>query len=83
MLNIADFDLNDTVGYENTKYFDRCAGFASFYLQGCLNQLTLKNEADKEIFTQLSRLDSKLGTKDSEQLYKCVKVCPRLEIIQV
>ena len=59
------------------------AGFASLYLHVCWNARSLKNEADIDMYCELMRLDSKFGTKESHQLYKCVEYCLQLEIIKV
>ena len=58
-----DYDALRKVGY---------VGYAHSYLQECWNKSELKNKADVTIYKQLLEIDAKLGTTQSEQLFKCV-----------
>ena len=58
-------------------------GYAHYYLQKCWNESELKNKADVTIYAQLLEIDSKLGTTQSEQLFKCVFNSLRMDLIQV
>ena len=58
-------------------------GYADYYLQECWNESELKNKADVTIYKQLLEIDSKLGTTQSEQLFKCVFQSLRIDLIKV
>ena len=58
-------------------------GYASFYLSECWDESELKNKADVTIYKQLLEIDSKLGTTQSEQLFKCVFHSLRMDLIKV
>ena len=58
-------------------------GYANYYLQGCWDESELKNKADVAVYKQLLEIDSKLGTTQSEQLFKCVFKSLRIDIIKV
>ena len=58
-------------------------GYANYYLQQCWDKSELKNKADITIYKQLLAIDSKLGTTQSEQLFKCVFQSLRIDLIKV
>ena len=58
-------------------------GYAHYYLKHCWDDSELKNEADVTAYKKLLDIDSKLGTTQSEQLFKCVRYSPRKDLIQV
>ena len=58
-------------------------GYANYYLAKCLNESELENKADVAIYKQLLKIDSKLGTTPSEQLFKCLLYSPREDLIEV
>ena len=58
-------------------------GFANYYLQECYDESELKNKADITIYKQLLEIDSKLGTTQTEQLFKCVFHSVRMDLIKV
>ena len=58
-------------------------GFANYYLQGCWDQSELKNRADVTIYKQLLEIDAKLGTTQSEQLFVCLYLSFRNELLKV
>ena len=58
-------------------------GYAHYYLQACWNESELKNKADVAVYKQLLEIDSKLGTTQSEQLFKCVFYSLRIDLIEV
>ena len=58
-------------------------GYAEYYLQKCWDESKLKNKADVEIYKQLLEIDSKLGTTQTEQLFKCVFHSLRIDLIKV
>ena len=71
--------IYDVLRDENHKY----VGYAEYYLQACWNESELKNKADVTIYKQLLEIDSKLGTSQSEQLFKCVFFTVRIDLIKV
>ena len=58
-------------------------GFAEYYLSECWDESELKNKADVTIYKQLLKIDSKLGTTQSEQLFGCVFCSLRMDLIKV
>ena len=62
---------------------DNFVGYAHYYLQECWDESELKNKADVTIYKQLLEIDSKLGTTQSEQLFKCVFTSLRIDLIEV
>ena len=58
-------------------------GYAHYYLQKCWNESELINIADVTIYKQLLKIDSKLGTTQSEQLRWCLAYSPRKDLIEV
>ena len=58
-------------------------GYAHYYLEDCWDKSALKNKADVAVYKQLLEIDSKLGTTQSEQLFKCVMVSLRIDLIKV
>ena len=62
---------------------DNFVGYANYYLFKCWDKSELKNKADVAIYNQLLEIDSKLGTTQSEQLFKCVFSSLRMDLIKV
>ena len=58
-------------------------GFASEYLERFDKESKSDREIDREIYSKLVQLDSRLGTKASDQLYKCLSHTTRSDIIKV
>ena len=58
-------------------------GYADYYLQECWDESELKNKADVTIYKQLLEIDSKLGTTQAEQLFECLRLSPREDLIEV
>ena len=58
-------------------------GYANCYLKNCWNESELKNKADVAIYKQLLEIDARLGTTQSEQLFKCVSNSLRINLIKV
>ena len=58
-------------------------GYASYYLRECWNKSESRNKADVTIYKQLLKIDSKLGTTQSEQLGWCLRYSPRNNLIEV
>ena len=75
MITGKEFDvLRDEYGY---------AGYAEYYLRKCWDESELKNKADVAVYKQLLKIDSKLGTTQSEQLFWCVFDSLRIDLIKV
>ena len=58
-------------------------GYAHYYLRECWNESELKNKADVPIYKKLLKIDAKLGTTQSEQLFECVRYSLRMDLIEV
>ena len=58
-------------------------GFANIYLERFDKESKSDREIDREIYSKLVQLDSRLGTRASEQLYWCLRRTTRSEIIKV
>ena len=58
-------------------------GFAEFYLTRCNKRSHPNDVIDKEVYSKLVELDTRLGTTSSEQLFKCVFNTLNLDIIKV
>ena len=59
------------------------AGYAPYYLLKCWNESEMINEADVSIYCRLLGFDSELGTDASEQLFRCVSITSRWDLIKV
>lgn len=59
------------------------AGYAEYYLNKCCNNLKRTIEADASIYRRLVDIDSKLGTRASQQLFRCLAWTTRWDIIKV
>ena len=59
------------------------AGYAGYYIRGCVNDSKMINEADATIYQRLIDIDTKLGTEFSVQLYLCLLWTTRWNIIKV
>ena len=80
LFKIIDFDkVNE---YESLRKKDY-VGFAEVYLERCDKESKSDDEIDKEIYTKLVELDTKLGTTASEQLLQILSHTTRLDIIMV
>ena len=58
-------------------------GFANFYLRKCYDFSELKNKGEVENYKELLEIDAKLGTTETEQLYKLVYNSVRMDLIKV
>ena len=58
-------------------------GFANVYLAGCNKRSHPNDVIDKELYSKLIELDTRLGTTSSEQLFGCVYSTLNLDIIKV
>ena len=58
-------------------------GFASYYIAMSWDETDLINKADISIYKELITIDEKLGTKMTEQLFKCVQHSFRKDLFKV
>jgi len=58
-------------------------GFAHAYLDRCKKESKTDDEIDIQVYTKLVELDSRLDTTAAEQLFSCVKLTQRLDLIKV
>ena len=80
MFKIIDFDnVNEYETLRNNNW----AGFAEVYLGRCDEQSKSNDGVDKEIYTKLVELDTRLGTTVTEQLFGCVALTRNLDVIKV
>ena len=75
ILREAGLDFEMWKDYDWIKKEDY-VGYADYYLHKCIS-------IDKEVYSKLVELDTRLGTTTSEQLYKCVFYTSNLDIIKV
>ena len=62
---------------------DNCVGFANVYLEGCNKRSHPNNVIDKEVYSKLVELDTRLGTTATVQLSECVFYTLNLDMIKV
>ena len=67
-------DLREKLGF---------VGYAHYYLQECFDESELINNAEIKIYKNLLEIDSKLGTTKSEQLFACLFISVRMDLIKV
>ena len=80
MFQIIDFEQVD----EFYAYWDKnLAGYANVYLRRCNEESKSNDEIDKELYAELVKLDTRLGTRASDQLYECLSHTTRSDIIEV
>ena len=79
LFQIIDFDK--VTEYEDLR--KNWVGFAHVYLNRCNKESKSDDEIDKEVYSKLVELDTRLGTTASEQLYWCVSYTLNLDIIKV
>ena len=58
-------------------------GFADFYMAQFINKFESDDEIDRQIYTKLVEIDTRLGTTASEQLFHCLRKMTRSDIIKV
>ena len=58
-------------------------GYAHYYLKKCWDESELTNKADDTIYKQLLEIDSKLGTTQTEQLFRCISHSLRMDLVKV
>ena len=58
-------------------------GFAHVYLKQCTNESKSDDKIDEEVYSKLVELDKRLGTRSSEQLFRCLYFALNLDIIKV
>ena len=74
-------ELRDSV-YDELREED-FVGYAEYYLQESWDETEFVNKADVAVYKQLLEIDSKLGTTQSEQLRRCLRYSPRMQLIEV
>ena len=58
-------------------------GFAEVYLNQCNKESKSNDGIDKEVYSKLVELDTRLGTTATEQLFGCVALTRNLDVIKV
>ena len=59
------------------------SGFAEFYLNRCQIESESNNEIDIQVYSGLVKLDSRLGTTVTEQLFRSLFYSLNLDLIKV
>ena len=77
-----NIDFDKVTEYEDLRK-KGLAGFAKLYLWRCNKESKSDDEIDKEVYSKLVELDTRLGTTASEQLFGCVFYTLNLDIIKV
>ena len=77
-----------TIDLEQINEYERLrkgnfVGFAHVYLERCNKESKTGDKIDVEVYARLFELDTKLGTRTSEQLFLCLFLTTRLDIIKV
>ena len=78
ILREAGLDFEMWKDYDWIKKMDY-VGYADYYLQKCYKRISI----DKELYSKLVKLDTRLGTTSSEQLFVCLCRTDRWDIIKV
>ena len=60
-----------------------CKDFSWLYLRRCNEESKSNDKINKEVYTKLVELETRLGAKASRQLYKCLENTTRSDIIKV
>ena len=60
-----------------------CRDFAEEYLERCNKESKSNDKINKEVYTKLVELETRLGKEASEQLYQCLEHTTRSDIIKV
>ena len=58
-------------------------GFAHLYLAKQVKEFKTDDQIDAKLYTRLIKLDSKLGTSATEQLFWCLPYSLRLDLVKV
>ena len=82
---MIDFEqVNKYVSLRNSPLVEALlGGFAAAYLNRCDKESKSDDEIDKEIYSKLAKLDTRLGTTAGEQLCGCLFNTLNLDIIKV
>ena len=64
---------------DEPKYYK----FADLYLLRCKEESKLSDEINERVYSKLVKLDFKLGTTPSTQLFSCLCITIRSDIIKV
>ena len=79
LFQMIDFDkVNE---YESLR--KDYVGFAEVYLERCDKESKSDDEIDKELYSKLVELDTRLGTTATEQLFGSLQYTTRWDIIKV
>ena len=81
IFQIIDFEQVDEFYTEH--WDENLAGYANVYLRRCNRESKSNDEIDKELYAELVKLDTRLGTLPSKQLFMCVFLTLDLKITKV
>jgi len=71
--------VNEYVSLREEDY----VGFAEVYLEHCEEESKSNDGIDKDVYSKLVELDTRLGTTASEQLFESLTKTTRSDIIKV
>ena len=75
-------DFEQVNEYESVRKYN-FVGFANVYLFRCNKKSSTGDNIDVEFYARLIELDTKFGTRSSEQLFRCLLLTTRWNIIKV
>ena len=77
---MIDFDKVNEYEYLRKKNY---VGFGEVYLKRCEEESKSNDEIDKEVYSKLVELDTRLGTTATDQLFVGIYYTLNLDIIKV
>ena len=83
ILREAGLDFEMWKDYDWIKKTTKDVGYADYYLVRSWNDSKKINEADATVYQKLVDIDTRIGTKLSEQLFCCLCWTTRWDIIKV
>jgi len=83
ILREAGLDFEEWKDFDWIKKETYDYGYAEYYLRKFQNYSKMINEADATVYQKLVDIDSTLGTKLSDQLFECLRLTTRCDIIKV
>ena len=83
MEQVEESDILREKDFKMHLGFMTYVSFAEVYLERFDKESKSDREIDREIYSKLVQLDSRLGTRASEQLFWCLSLTTRSDIIKV
>ena len=83
ILNISSETIFKTIDFARVEEPIAKGGFAEIYLINCGKEFESSGKIDVEVYKKLLELDTRLGRSVSDQLFKCLSLTTRPDIIKV